>query len=697
MAVSTTNGFDGPYTANGVTTSFPFTFTAPSTSEVAVLLRDADGVETLVSPSVYSVTLGSVSGGSVVFSTAPATGCSILPYLNPEFTQEIAFEDGSAWRATPVNEQADRSAARDQALKRDLGRSLMVPLDETVLPIPSAALRANKALFFDALGALDVISVDDFAAPAEQFSVLAGEYATTSEGYAVALSLLSAGLYYDTAADGVDPVTGVEVGESFIAWAGSRLKLYLNSAGVAVEKAEIATAAMLAALAASTGDSILASVLAGLSDSTGAGLIGTTEGVSLQDALNRRQGSPRNNKVALLGDSITAAGVDNTSVANELHNTNRGMTHWVPFLTRQKFISPQSLNFGIVGETSAQIAARVADVVASGAGTCVVIAGTNDIGALTFAQTTGNLATIYAALSAANILIIALPILPRTLAGEANYSFPQRVNEWIREQGKNYAGFKFIDPFIFGDPYSLTYSPRTGYTYDGTHPMAIGMRYLAEPVADYLNTLVPESGAQVRSVCDYFNTSNPRGCLNPNPMLVGTAGTPSGIGPIANSYNVGANAGGGSIGSLVVTCSKSVSTITQMENQKIVVSGTATGGFATNVILSLVGNIPNLSAGDTIELLADIEVAGGTIGISGIAAYAYATMVGVTKWAYDGYAVVSDDLTSDAYTGTFRTPPLVLTAAPSASGLGIGIWLKNTGTTRSCDLRINNIAVRKIV
>lgn len=150
MAVSTTNGFDGPYLANGATTSFPFTFTAPSADEVAVLLRAADGAETL--GSGYTVTLGSESGGTVVFAVAPASGVKVIPFLDPDFTQEIAFADGDAWLAAPVNEGYDRSAARDQALKRDVARAWIAPLGEVGIVLPDEDERANKFLGFGADG-----------------------------------------------------------------------------------------------------------------------------------------------------------------------------------------------------------------------------------------------------------------------------------------------------------------------------------------------------------------------------------------------------------------------------------------------------------------------------------------------------------------------------------------------------------------
>ena len=150
MAVSTTNAYSGPFITNGVTTVFPFTFTAPSVAEVAVFLRDADGVET--EAEGYTVALTTGGGGSVTFATAPASGWSLYILLDPDFTQNLTFEDGSAWLASPVNEGYDRSAARDQFLKREGDRGFKVPVGEAGLRLPGAGVRAGYFLAFDASG-----------------------------------------------------------------------------------------------------------------------------------------------------------------------------------------------------------------------------------------------------------------------------------------------------------------------------------------------------------------------------------------------------------------------------------------------------------------------------------------------------------------------------------------------------------------
>lgn len=150
MAVSTTNAISGPYITNGVTRVFPFTFTAPSASEVSVILRTLDGADA-AAPG-FSVSPHPGGGGSVTFHAPPPASRLLYVLLDPRFTQDIAFEDGSAWLASPVNEGYDRSAARDQALKRDIDRGLKVPLGESEIELPRESARANSYFAFDPMG-----------------------------------------------------------------------------------------------------------------------------------------------------------------------------------------------------------------------------------------------------------------------------------------------------------------------------------------------------------------------------------------------------------------------------------------------------------------------------------------------------------------------------------------------------------------
>ena len=128
MAVSSVDTLSGPYTTNGVTTTFPFTFKAMAEGEVRVFRMAADGVETTINPGAYDVTLND-DGGSVVFTAAPAIGDPLYVGTDPDFTQQITFENQGAFLPEVMNEAFDRAATRDLALKGDIDRAPKRPLN----------------------------------------------------------------------------------------------------------------------------------------------------------------------------------------------------------------------------------------------------------------------------------------------------------------------------------------------------------------------------------------------------------------------------------------------------------------------------------------------------------------------------------------------------------------------------------------
>lgn len=193
MTVSTTNAITGPLNGNGITTIFPFTFTAPSKAEVQVVLRDtATGEDTVVDPGLYTVALTIGGGGSVTFDTAPATGEQVFLKLNPLFTQDITFTDGVKITATALEKIADRAAARDQFLNEEVGRAVKVPVGAAPLDAPDIA------------GLVQIV---------------------------VAMS----GPLYTSIEEGLDPETGVAEGTEFpVNNYDGTASIYLNDAGSAV-------------------------------------------------------------------------------------------------------------------------------------------------------------------------------------------------------------------------------------------------------------------------------------------------------------------------------------------------------------------------------------------------------------------------------------------------------------------------------
>lgn len=126
MAVSTTDTFSGPYQANGVTVEFPFTFKAVAASDVGVFVRDAGGNDTLISDVGYSVSLAA-EGGTVIMSTAPATG-DVYIFSEPSFLQPVSFATGQPYLPSVVNEVNDRDVARALWLRDQVERAPRIPI-----------------------------------------------------------------------------------------------------------------------------------------------------------------------------------------------------------------------------------------------------------------------------------------------------------------------------------------------------------------------------------------------------------------------------------------------------------------------------------------------------------------------------------------------------------------------------------------
>lgn len=159
MTIANTTALAGPFYPNGVTVVFPFSFKAFSKNEVRVFLVDSNGVENDVSPASYTFTANPLGGGSINITPAlTAAAGTLFIESAPAFTQNIQFENQSAFRAPVHTEGLDRAAARDIWLRGRALRSILFPAGEQPAPIPGAALRkSGKVLGFNPLtGALEV-------------------------------------------------------------------------------------------------------------------------------------------------------------------------------------------------------------------------------------------------------------------------------------------------------------------------------------------------------------------------------------------------------------------------------------------------------------------------------------------------------------------------------------------------------------
>lgn len=139
-----------------------------------------------------------------------------------------------------------------------------------------------------------------------------------------------------------------------------------------------------------------------------AGSINTARSQAIEDQL-------RGPVVAFQGDSRTIQGQVGSTYK---YLNNRSYVHWLRMLMRQNFDTTKDLNFGVGGERTDQILARmpanITTMQAAGVEVCCLLGSTNDRGVLTSAQSIANLQAMVDLLKAAGIRVVIGNETPRT-------------------------------------------------------------------------------------------------------------------------------------------------------------------------------------------------------------------------------------------------------------------------------------------
>lgn len=204
----------------------------------------------------------------------------------------------------------------------------------------------------------------------------------------------------------------------------------------------------------------------------------------------------RGNRVALFGDSILAAdqpGPATGETPGQVTNYfGSGIVGHARTLLGGRFQISDYLAIG--GNTTAQMAARVADVVASSANVVIILGGINSLFQdVPAAGIIADFESIYTALLAAGKTIVHGTILPATtMSTPARVLNRETVNRWIRQQSVRPGVVTVAWDQDITDP--STGFPAAGMTNDGTHPLALGAARLGTRLADTLTTIFPGNG-----------------------------------------------------------------------------------------------------------------------------------------------------------------------------------------------------------
>lgn len=202
MTISSTSRQAGPFTGNGVTVDFPFTFKVFAASDLQVTKTSTAGVETVLTLTTdYTVALNADQnanpGGTITYNTL-ANDEKLTAVGNIPQTQPTAITNGSGFFARIAENAYDRCVMLIQQMTNKVNRAITVPVsDDPSLnkQLPTAPNRAGKVLFFDNLGNVTV-GDDDFAALAAAAEAAADAAADSASdaaaNAAIALAQLAA-------------------------------------------------------------------------------------------------------------------------------------------------------------------------------------------------------------------------------------------------------------------------------------------------------------------------------------------------------------------------------------------------------------------------------------------------------------------------------------------------------------------------
>jgi hypothetical protein len=149
------------YAGNGSTTVFPYTYKIFDQDDLTVILRAANGTETVQTiTSQYTVSgVGNAGGGNVTMLTAPASGTTLVILREQDLVQELDIVPNDPFPADSLEGALDKLTFMVQQHEETLGRTIKASRTNTISSTEftiSAADRANKIFGFDAAGDLSI-------------------------------------------------------------------------------------------------------------------------------------------------------------------------------------------------------------------------------------------------------------------------------------------------------------------------------------------------------------------------------------------------------------------------------------------------------------------------------------------------------------------------------------------------------------
>lgn len=149
------------YNGNGSTTVFAYSFKVFDQDDLTVIVRSANGTETVKTITThYTVSgVGSTGGGNVTMLTAPASGETLTILREQDLVQELDLVENDPFPAQSLEDALDKLTYMVQQHSEEIDRSIKASrtnaIGSTEFTV-SATDRANKIFAFDSSGNLSI-------------------------------------------------------------------------------------------------------------------------------------------------------------------------------------------------------------------------------------------------------------------------------------------------------------------------------------------------------------------------------------------------------------------------------------------------------------------------------------------------------------------------------------------------------------
>lgn len=402
-----------------------------------------------------------------------------------------------------------------------------------------------------------------------------------------------------------------------------------------------------------------------------------------------------NNNVAVLGDSRTAQTI-NTNYATfaetgtYINQQSYSFMLYGDALSKKK-VEWSRYNFGVSGERTDQVLARISALDAYQFRAVVVWCGVNDISqGVTGAVTFSNIYKIYERLSAKGIIVIAVLDNFATNWVSSQYAEHKILNTLIRNYVTGRKGFYLIDANDVVTSYTSE-SPviKTGIFYDNiVHIGTRGAYYLGQQLAVVYDEIMPQIKTKSFGANESYNaTTNPNQLIS-NLAFSGTGGTSSGswTGTVPMSWRISSSST-----STTGTISTGTSAKGYPEVTLVVTSNAAENKFAFSQDIP----VGLLQYNTKYRLEAEVEIV-NPINLRAVSPW-FETNIGSTSYTRSSggdAGVTTAGSFNQSCTFFYSTPALITPSSGTVNWLLTGVRGIFDGAG-SCTLKIRNIRLYK--